>query len=275
MDLISLMPLFAPLALDQVENLIDVRLPTGQRGRPTLSAGTRSERYEKRLLRARDELLQDVDPARQRVFELLDRELRRSGRLSKRWLLGVLYPEPLMAYPERLYEWHKEGFLFFDEQGNLEPQSVAALLLQRELDPRERRKLPPVRTSPQSFFCWRQDKLALTPYPYEIPLVRIETHRKIEDFQPRFVEEATPYVVWVPWKGIVWGKEEEQWLLTEEGAIGWIGSASDGLIAQWVTAQELDAVASTIPGMRAEPLCKQALVVLMKKRLPDHAVTRE
>ena len=241
MDFVPRMPLFAPLALDQVQDLVTVREKQVPRteGRPRREAGNPMERYERRLVTALDALLPEVAIARQHVFELLDR-LVRSGQWNRRALLDVLYPVPLTAYPARLYEWRNERFLFLDKHGDPELQSSAALLVQHELDTRKR-KLPPPRARPSSFFCWRWDTREQTPSSFELPL---NDGGEGPVLKPTPVPGPLPYVLATPWKGVAWD-DPDGWMLVENGALRWVGTPQEHQLTTWLSAQERGSLVSS------------------------------
>ncbi len=228
------LPWFAPLAEDQVRDLALLREKTLPRkgGRPPRGVDKHAQ-YEERLHLALQSLLPEVTSVRQRVFDLLD-PLVRHAQLTKRALLDILYPAPLTPYPARLYDWWNEHFLLFDAQGNPEPQSTAAILIQRELDPRKR-KLPLSRSAPHSFFCWRQDAPGRQPVAYELPLVSIDDTSDPPILQPRPEPSPWTYVLSTVWKGVSW--DDPDWLISDEGAIRWVGEPTEDELAQWLSSQ--------------------------------------
>ncbi len=246
-------PLFAPLAADQVwdllsnreENLPKERVP---RGTDMLAW------YMQRTLRVQNLLLPDVANARQRVFALFDPVVR-AGQLTRRWLVDILYPPPLTPYPDRLREWNEENFLLFDQNGEPDPQTAAAILLQRELDSRKR-KLPHPRSQPRSYYCFRYDTLGGGPVSYELPLVPVDaSHPSV--FKPTPAEGPLPYVLYTPWKGASW--DAPAWVVFEEGAARWVGQPSDDVLTQWLSPQELASLAASA---NLEHRAKQALHIL-------------
>ena len=258
MDPVPRMPLFAPLAEDQVRDLVVQREKTLPRpgGRPRRGAGDKISRYEQRLLQALDVLVPEVAEARQRVFALLH-PLVHDGKLTRRALLDILYPAPLTPYPARLYEWRNEQFLFLDQHGDPEAQTSAAILLQRELDERKR-KLPPPRLKPQSFFCWRLDlPEQREPLSYEMPLVVVD-NASPSVLKPRPVPSPDhPYILYTPWKGVAW--DDIAWNIFEGGAARWVGLPSEDQLAAWLSPQE---VASLVPSAGQVDRAEQALRIL-------------
>jgi hypothetical protein len=242
MDLVPRMPLFAPLALDQVQDLMYVREKKVPRteGRPRREAGDKIARYEQRLLLALDTLLPEVAMARQHVFALLDR-LIQTGQWNRRALLDILYPAPLTAYPARLYEWRNEHFLFLDKHGDPEIQSAAAILVQRELDTRKRR-LPPPRAEPRSFYCWRWDTPQRPPSSYEMPLAPAEREGGVV-LKPHPKPGPLPYILTTLWKGAAW--DSDAWLVVEGGALRWVGLPTEEHLAVWFSQQEMASLASS------------------------------
>ncbi|MBF6596598.1 MAG: hypothetical protein IVW51_19455, partial [Thermaceae bacterium] len=236
MDLLPSLPAFAPLAADQVRDLLIQRerlLPLMNEGRPKRGVPDKLAREEQRQRLALEGLLSEIAPARQQVYDLLD-SLVRAGQLSRRALLDILYPAPLTPYPERLNEWVREKFLWFDQLGNLAPHPTAAILLQRELDPRKR-KLPAPRSAPRSFFCWRLEGPEKPPIPYELPLVRVHE----ESRHPVYAMQAEPgrslFLLQTAWKGVAW--DDENWLVYDRGALRWVGEPTEDALADWLSSQ--------------------------------------
>lgn len=254
------LPLFAPLALDQVWDLLSSReenLPRGriQRGEDKLAW------YEQRLLQAQESLLTNVVSARRKVFELLDPVVR-NGQLTRRWLIDILYPPPLTPYPDRLREWREENFLLYDQNEEPEPQSTAAILIQRELDARKR-KLPHPRSNPRSFFCWRQDAPELQPYPYELPYVSVDSTLERPIYHLRPEQSPSPSILATPWKGVSWN--DETWLIYDEGAIRWVGEPDEDMLRHWLSVQELEQLSAPGRADSSESRARQALRFLASR----------
>ena len=259
MDPFPKMPLLAPLAEDQVQDLVSHRetmLPRGKGGRPKRGE-SKIVRYERRLEQALESLIPDVAIARQQVFDLMD-PIVGSGQLTRRWLVDILYPPPLTPYPDRLREWREENFLLFDENGNPEPQTTAAILVQKELDVR-RRKLPPPRPVPRSFFCWRQDAPGLPPVPYELPLVNVGGATGRPVYKQRPEPGPSPYILSTIWKGVSW--DDPDWLVYNEGTIRWVGEPTEDELTRWLSPQGLERLPIQGEAL-AESRARQALRIL-------------
>jgi hypothetical protein len=251
MDLLPSLPAFAPLAEDQVRDLLIQRerlLPLLSEGRPRRGTPDKLAREEQRQRQALEELLTETGAARKLVFELLD-PLVRSGQLTRRALLDILYPAPLTPYPERLNEWVRERLLWFDEQGNPDPQPTAAILLQRALDPRKR-KLPPPRSEPRSFYCWRLEGRDKPPLPYELPLVGTSEKRRHPEYKMRPEPGRSLSLLQTAWKGVAWG--DKHWVVNDQGAICWLGEPTEQGMADWLLPSEMATLAdSSHPEERA------------------------
>lgn len=265
MNLPPQMPLLAPLAEDQVRDLVIYRetiLPRGKGGRPKRGVDKIAQ-YEQRLDEALVSLIPEVAAARQRVYEQLN-VLVDSGQLTKRALLDILYPVPLTPYPARLNDWVREKFLWFDAQGNPAPGPTAAILLQRELDQRKRR-LPPPRIKPCSFYCWRWEDSQMPPSSYELPLI-LQNEGEAQVFKPSPEPGPEIYVVGTPWKGAAW--DDESWAVTDHGAARWVGEPDEDTLKRWLLPQEMASLAAAgSPSERA----KQALGVLASRLLAHHS----
>lgn len=264
MDLLPSLPAFAPLAEDQVRDLLIQRerlLPLLSEGRPKRGTPDKLAREEQRQRQALEELLSETRSARKLVFELLD-PLVRDGQLTRRALLDILYPAPLTPYPERLNEWAREKLLWFDEQGNPAPQPTAAILLQRALDPRKR-KLPPPRSEPHAFFCWRLAGRDKPPIPYELPLVETIENRRRPEYKMRPEPSRSLSLLQTAWKGVAWG--DKHWLVTDQGAICWLGEPTEQGMAAWLSPSEMATMAgSSLPEERAA----RALCILATEFVP-------
>jgi hypothetical protein len=246
-------PLFAPLAADQVWDLLASREADLPRER-TQRGTNMLEWSMQRFLRVQELLLPDVANARQRVFALLDPVVR-EGHLTARWLIDTLYPPPLTPYPDRLREWKEENFLRFDQNGEPEPQTVAAILLQRELDSRKR-KLPHPRSQPRSYSCFRYETPGSGPISYELPFAPVDASHP-SFLKPIPAEEPLPYILSTPWKGASWG--DPAWIAYEEGAVRWVGQPSEDQLAAWLLPQE-SASLELLPGQADR--ARQALSLL-------------
>jgi len=263
MDILPKMPLFAPLAEDQVRDLVSYRgknLPRGKGGRPRRGEDE-IVRYERQQERALSSLVPDVAIARQHVFKLLD-NLVQSGQWNRRNLLDILYPPPSISYPERLTDWAREYFLWFNQDRSPALQPTAALLVQAELDSRKR-KIPPSRQEPHLFFCWRWNMPKQPPSSYELPLVLFEgsdTH--FLKLQPE--PSPTPYILATPWKGVQW--DDTKWIVFEEGAACWQGEPTDEQLSQWISEEERMSLRSLTDG-QAESLATQILRLIVTKQL--------
>jgi len=269
MDLLPSLPAFAPLAEDQVRDLLIQRerlLPLGSEGRPKRGTPDKLAREEQRQRRALEGLLTDTRSARQQVFERLD-PLVRAGQLTRRALLDILYPAPLTPYPERLNEWVREKFLWFDEQGNPDPQPTAAILLQRALDPRKR-KLPTLRSEPRSFFCWRQEGRGKPPIPYELPLVGTSENRRHPGYKMRPDPGRSLSILQTVWKGVAWG--DKNWLVYDQGAICWLGEPTEDTMVDWLSPSEMATLAGS---SRQEERAERALCILAAEFVAHHTLS--
>jgi len=242
-DHIAMLPMFAPLTEEMVQNLTAYREKSLPRdiGRPSRGAGDKIARYQQRLMVALKALVPEVAQARQRIYEIMENERRRTGYLSRRWLLvDVLYPPPHTPYQERLTDWHRENLLLFDENGEPEQSSTAAILILHELIHRKR-WLPPTPPRPRSFYCLRYDTPDRDAIPYELSLVPV-TMAQPSIIKPVPIKEALPYILTTPWKGIIW--DDQNWLLSEKGAIRWVGEPDEDMLNRWLSASELEQVSA-------------------------------
>src|SRR5712691_7361560 len=147
-------------------------------GRPSREEGGLAGRRDRQLQLALQLLIPKIQEEQAKFFEQLTPVLQ-AGELTHRWLRDELekyLSDKKVIDPQRLREWHKENLLLYDDRGEPEAQSTAALLLMRQLDRRKaRRWLPPGRLStPQSFLYWRQDAPHLSLVPYELPLILLD-----------------------------------------------------------------------------------------------------
>jgi hypothetical protein len=253
-------PLFAPLAVDQVWDLLSAReedLPRERVPRGTDMLAWQMQRF----LHVQDLFLPDVIHARQRVFALLDPVVR-AGQLTRRWLVDTLYPPPLTPYPDRLREWHEEHFLLFAQDGAPEPQTVAAILLQRELDAR-RRKLPHPRPQPRSYCCFRYDTPGGGPVSSELPLVPVDaSHPSV--LKPTPAAGPSPYVLYTPWKGASW--DDPGWIVFDEGAARWVGLPDEDLLTLWLSL-ELEQLPAPGQEDQDESRGRQVLSILARRSI--------
>jgi len=256
-----MLPLFAPLTEEMVEDLAAYRerFLVRDTGRPPREAGDKTARYQRRLNMALDVLVPEVAQARQRVFELMQREIRTSGRLTRRWLLvDVLYPPPHTPYQERLTDWHRENLLIFDRDGEPEPNSAAAILVLRELVHRKR-WLPPPPPKPRSYYCFQYDTPGGEPVPYELPLVPVDASHP-SALKPTPVEGPLPYVLWTPWKGAAW--DGDAWQIVEDGVIRWVGDPTEDVLTLWLSPQEQERLSIQGEAESRESRARRALRIL-------------
>jgi hypothetical protein len=240
-----MLPWFAPLTEEMMDDLVVYREKSLVRdtGRPPREAGDKVVRFQRRLQLALEVLVPEVAQARQRVFELMQSEINRSGRITRRWLLvDILYPPPHTPYQERITDWHRENLLLFERDGELEPSSTAAILVLRELVHRKR-WLPPPPPKPRSFYCFRYDRPGGEPVPYELPLAPVNESYP-SALKPTPTQGPSPYVLWTPWKGVAW--DDETWLVYNEGAIRWVGDPTEDTLARWLSPQEQESL--SVPG---------------------------
>jgi hypothetical protein len=260
----QMLPLFAPLTEEMVGDLAAFRerfLPRDT-GRPPRDAGDKAARYQRRLRMALEMLVPEVAQARQRVFELMQSEIQRTGCLTRRWLLvDVLYPPPHTPYQERLTDWHRENLLLFDRDGEPEPNSTAAILLLRELV-RRKRWLPPPPPKPRSFYCFRYDAPGDDPVPYELPLIPVDVAHPFA-LKPTPTQGPLPYVLWTPWKGAAW--DDNTWLVYDEGAVRWVGDATEDVLTRWLSPQEWESLSTQGEAELTERRARQALLILASR----------
>lgn len=263
-DRIAMLPLFAPLTEEMVQNLTAYREKSLPRdiGRPSRAAGDKAARYQQRLMAAFKALVPEVAQARQRVYEMMENERRRAGHLSRRWLLvDVLYPPPLTPYQERLTDWHRENLLLFDENGEPEPSSTGAILILQELVHRKR-WLPPPPLRPRSFYTFRYDDPTREAVPYELPLVPV-TMSQPSILKPVPIKETLPYILTTPWKGVAW--DDQSWILYEGGAIRWVGEPDEDMLKHWLCAQKLEQLSTPDRAGTGESKARLALQFLANR----------
>lgn len=251
----------APLTTSFAMHLASYLLRSKQRpvGRPQKGDGedvvTRAER---RLLAAMDQLIPLVQTKRQIVYDLVHPVVS-SGHLTNKWLLQTLSqltPGTMMVYPQRLAEWRQAHLLLYNAAGEPEPNSVCCLLLARMINPNRTGWLPRP-PGPESYWCWRRDAPGRAAFPFEMPLVAVNPeHPETVRIEPP--REASPYVLFTPWKGASWD-DTAAWEVTDQGAVRWVGLPSEELLAQWLSPQEL---ASLAPSASQADRARQALRLL-------------
>ncbi len=249
----------APLTEPLAWHLATARMKALPRpaGRPSREAGDANTREARLILAALRQMIPEIVSEQQQVFALMD-PIVSAGKLTRKWLLDQLskyVPDNQLVYPDRLREWHRDNLLLYTEQGQLEPQSTAAILVMRRLDHRQKGWLPRQLPTPRSFFCWRRDASNLEAVPYELPLVSIEGHPSV--VKPSPATGPAPYVLWTTWKGAAW--RDDAWLVYDTGAIRWVGNPSEEELAQWLSPQAMATLA--VPASRKD-LAKQALAIL-------------
>jgi len=209
----------------------------------------------------------------ERLYREMD-PLVRSGTLSRKWLLDELekhIPGEGIAYPDRLRDWHRDHILLYTDQERIEFQSTAALLLMRRLDRRKYRNWLPARLpTPQSYLCWRRNIRHEASIPYEMPLLAVDPADPAVVVKPPPPGEESPYVLYTNWKGACW--DDEAWLLTDEGAIRWVGEPTDEHLASWLSPQEMATLATS--GSQTDR-AKQALSILAVRFLDHHSSSHD
>jgi hypothetical protein len=253
--LVELAPLPTSFAMHLATHLLTT-LPK-QSGRPHKDEQDIVARTERRFFEAMDDLIAHTRSQRQTVYDLVNAAFS-TGDLTAKWLIQTLYtytPRNTIVYPQRLREWRKAKTLLSIPGGQLDPQSVSCILLARLIDRRRNGWLPQPATI-ESFWVWRQDDPGHEPYPYELPISSVDpADPTVVKRQPLIGEQ--PYVLYTPWKGAAWD-DADAWDVTDHGAIRWVGSPDDAILAQWGLLQEREHLFPS----DAENLSRQALRML-------------
>jgi hypothetical protein len=200
-----LAPLPAPIALHLVERQVQDRHPT------QVLALT----LEEQLAQATQtfhafwlDLEHAVREKRGLAYTLLSPRVNGPG-LSTDWVrLALLENTHHSVTIPTISRWRESNLLRYDGRNLPAADSVAALIIARMIDPRERGWLPhEIKDEEPLWWCWRQDAPGVPAIPCPIPL-------------PADLPPAS--LLWTPWPGAGW---DAGWLnVGTAGAIRWAGT---------------------------------------------------
>jgi len=211
----SLLPALAPLSRPMVKHLL-VRM-------------ARKHPQVKEVAHW-DTLLEQTDLKRRDAFFYMNSYIlsQDDPHITTAWLLETLSiysPGQKRVPSSNISHWAGRGVLRIPTHGRPEPDSVAALLIARMLDPGERNFLPEdVKEEEPHWWCYAQT-LQGTTFPCPLPL-------------PGDLPAST--LLWTPWAGAAWNP---YWLKVGEdlGAIRFAGATlRQGRVEWQVTQRDLE-----------------------------------
>lgn len=261
--LVELAPLTRSFAI-HLANYLRKSLPPREIGRPRRAEGDVLMRTEKQIFDALDQLLPLVQNNREEIYSLID-PLVKANELTQKHFLPILNrytPKNMMIYPHKLKDWPKKNLLFYDAPDKINPQIACCILLSRIIDTNRTGWLPRPPDF-ESFWCWRYDAVDAQPAYYELPLVAFDPeHPNV--LKPTSAEGPSSFLLITPWKGAGWDSPVD-WLISNEGAIRWVGEPGEGTLALWLTAQEREQLIAPVDGKHIESLARQALHILANR----------
>lgn len=201
-------PHLAPLPVPVVEHLAAFQMKS-VRPHVALTLDDELERATRNFHATWSELERTVREKRARAYDLLSEVAQ--GELSTSKLQEVLRSFNYPVTKSALSRWRDSGLLRYDERNMPNADSVAAIIIARMIDTRDKVWRPPEMSDAEPYwYCWRQDTPNSPAVPCPIPL-------------PQDLPRAA--FLWTPWEGAAWSE-------------GWINKRGMGAV-RWSSTQVL------------------------------------